>query len=360
MTTAPAVADFLDLAAVRREVDRTLSQFLSAKTEAAGSAELPHLVDVLRRFVSSGGKRLRPLLCVCGWYAAGGGPTLDVALRAAASLELFHAFALIHDDVMDGSETRRGQPSAHRALQAVRAGEADSAAAEWFGVSGAILLGDLALVWSDELLTSAAMSAEQHQALRPVLDAMRSEVMLGQYLDLLATGQVTGDLQQAMDVVRYKTAKYTVERPLHVGAVLAGGPASVLDTCTAYALPVGEAFQLRDDILGVFGDPKDTGKSDLDDLREGKRTPLVALAVQRADERQLFVLKSLLGRPDLDADGAAAVRRVFEATGARRRVEEMIKSRYAQGVNALADAGFPPAVTTALREIARAATVRSS
>ncbi|MFE2934996.1 polyprenyl synthetase family protein [Streptomyces sp. NPDC059278] len=359
MTTATAVADSLDLAAVRQAVDRTLTEFLSAKAESADSAALPELIDVLSRFVTAGGKRLRPLLCVCGWYAAGGGPEADVALRAAASLELFHAFALIHDDVMDGSDTRRGHPTAHRALEAARAC-GDGASTEWFGVSGAILLGDLALVWSDEILTNATVSAQQHQALRPVLDAMRSEVMLGQYLDLLATGQVTGDLKEAMDVVRYKTAKYTIERPLHVGAVLAGGRTADLEACSAYAIPVGEAFQLRDDLLGVFGDPRVTGKSDLDDLREGKRTPLVALAVQRADERQLSVLKSLLGRHDLDGEGAVSVRRILEETGARRRVEEMIASRYEQAMRALDSVGFPTAVTAALQEIARAATTRSS
>ncbi|MFB7917122.1 polyprenyl synthetase family protein [Streptomyces sp. NPDC056061] len=357
MTTA--VADSLDLAAVRQAVDSTLTRFLSAKAESTDSAELPELIGILSRFVTAGGKRLRPLLCMCGWYAAGGGPEAGVALHAAASLELFHAFALIHDDVMDGSDTRRGHPTAHRALEAVRAG-GDGASTEWFGVSGAILLGDLALVWSDELLTGATMSARQHRALRPVLDAMRSEVMLGQYLDLLATGRVTGDLEEAMDVVRYKTAKYTIERPLHVGAVLADGSAADLEACSAYALPVGEAFQLRDDLLGVFGDPRVTGKSDLDDLREGKRTPLVALAVQRADESQLSVLRSLLGRQDLDAEGAAAVRRILEATGARRRVEDMIADRHGQALHALDRAGFPPAVTAALREIARAATKRSS
>ncbi|MEU1803393.1 polyprenyl synthetase family protein [Streptomyces sp. NPDC019937] len=358
--TAPApVADTLDLAAVRTAVDRTLENFLADKLKTAEADEMVDVIGVLDRFLRAGGKRLRPLLCVCGWHAARGGPGLEVVLRAAAALELFHAFALIHDDVMDGSDTRRGHPSAHRALQAVRDGS-DAKAAEWFGISSAILLGDLALIWSDELLTGAPMTAGQHLAVRPVLDVMRSEVMQGQYLDLLATGTVTGDLQQAMAVVRYKTAKYTVERPLHVGAVLAGGSPADLAVCSAYALPIGEAFQLRDDLLGVFGDPRETGKSDLDDLREGKRTPLVAMAVQRADERQLAVLRGGLGRPDLDEEDAAAIRGVLEATGARQRAEEMITQRYTAALQALEQSEFPPAVTAALKDIARAATVRSS
>ncbi|KOT97715.1 geranylgeranyl diphosphate synthase [Streptomyces rimosus subsp. pseudoverticillatus] len=358
--TAPApVADALDLAAVRTAVDRTLEGFLADKLKRAEAGEMGEVIGVLDRFLRAGGKRLRPLLCVCGWHAAGGGPGLEVVLRAAAALELFHAFALIHDDVMDGSDTRRGHPSAHRALQAVR-GDGDVRAAEWFGISSAILLGDLALIWSDELLTGAPMTAGQHLAVRPVLDIMRSEVMQGQYLDLLATGKVTGDLKQAMDVVRYKTAKYTIERPLHVGAVLAGGSPADLEACTAYALPIGEAFQLRDDLLGVFGDPRVTGKSDLDDLREGKRTPLVAIAVQRADEAQLTVLRSGLGRADLDETDAAAIRGVLEATGARQCVEEMIIHRHAAALQALERSGFPPAVTAALKDIARAAAVRSS
>lgn len=359
MTASAPVADTLDLAAVRTAVDRTLEDFLTDKLRTTEAGEMPELIGFLGRFLGAGGKRLRPLLCVCGWHAARGGPELDVVVRAAASLELFHAFALIHDDVMDGSDTRRGHPSAHRALQTVR-GDGDARAAEWFGVSSAILLGDLALVWSDELLTGAPMTAAQHLAVRPVLDTMRGEVMQGQYLDLLATGKVTGDLEQAMDVVRYKTAKYTVERPLHVGAVLAGGSPADLRACTAYALPVGEAFQLRDDLLGAFGDPRVTGKSDLDDLREGKRTPLVAVAVQRADRQQLALLESRLGRPDLDEEDATAIRGVLEATGARQRVEDMIADRHGAALRALERSGFPPAVTAALKDIARAAAVRSS
>lgn len=359
MTPAVTAAESLDLTAIRAAVNETIKGFLSAKLDSLDSDNLFPFVGVLRRMLGSGGKRVRPVLCVCGWHAAGGGPDMDVVLRAAASLELFHTFALIHDDVMDGSDTRRGHPTAHRHFQATRHGGTDELAV-WFGVSSAILLGDLTMMWSDELLTGAQMDPATAKALWPVLDAMRTEVMLGQYLDLLATGQVDADLDGAMELVRYKTAKYTIERPLHVGAVLAGAGTAELEMCTAYALPIGEAFQLRDDLLGVFGDPATTGKSDLDDLREGKRTPLVAIAMSRVNARQRKTLTGLLGRPDLGPDEAADIRSVLEDTGARAAVEKMINDRYEQAMGALDRSGFRPAAVAALRDIARAVTVRSS
>ncbi|UXY31272.1 polyprenyl synthetase family protein [Streptomyces sp. HUAS TT20] len=337
-----------------------LADFLDQKCHTAESSRSLEPKETLRGFLSSGGKLIRPVMCLCGWYAAGGAWDPGPVVKAAASLELFHAFALIHDDVMDDSDARRGRPALHRLLAEFHRHRHTPGHAERHGVHAAVLLGDLALAWSDEMFHTAGLSPAQIRAARPLLDTMRGEVMFGQCLDLLATGRPIGDIEHALTISRFKTAKYTVERPLHIGAALAGAGQAMLDTLTAYALPLGEAFQLRDDLLGVFGDPRETGKPVDDDLREGKHTVLMAFGIARADHSQLSVLRSLVGRSDLDAEQADAIRDVLVSTGARAAVEQMISSRRRRALSALHGAPLPPHAITALRRLAHAASARSS
>ncbi|MGW1997606.1 polyprenyl synthetase family protein [Embleya sp. NPDC001921] len=342
-----------------RRVDAVLEEFLECKPRTAADGHMPaQVVDVLRGFLASGGKRLRPVLCICGWDAARGGTCPRPVLQAAAALEMFHAFALIHDDLMDQSGTRRGHPTVHRSLATRHAGRGHRIA-EQLGASGAILVGDLALARSDELLHTAGLPPDRLAALWPVIDAMRTEIMVGRYLDVISTGTLEADLDSPLRISRYKTAKYTVERPLHIGAVLAGAGPAVLDACTAFALPLGEAFQLRDDLLGVFGVPGQTGKPCLDDLRDGKHTVLIALALQRADAHQRSALRDLVGAPDPEECGAARIRAVLEDIGARTAIEHMIATPYEQALTALDRAPFPAPTTTALRRIAHYATTRT-
>ncbi|MGI5335946.1 polyprenyl synthetase family protein [Streptomyces sp. CA-181903] len=350
----------IDLNRAKSTVDAILDSFLTAKARSAGEREAERFGDVLAGLVDAGGKRLRPLLCVIGWHTASGAEEPPALWHLAASLELFHAFTLIHDDVMDRSATRRGKPTVHRVLAAHYAGcDQEARARDWFGTCGAILLGDLALVWSDELLHQGHPTPRRLAVVLPLLNAMRTEVMYGQYLDLLTTGR-TPDLATALTVIRYKTAKYTIERPLQLGAALAGATPPLLDACTAYALPLGEAFQLRDDLLGVFGSPHRTGKSALDDLKEAKATALTALALDRAAPRDRARLKELLGDRALTEEGGAEARRIILDTGARRTVEEMIDDRYAQAMTALHHAHLPDDASRALRTIAEAAVYRTS
>ncbi|MFD0357735.1 polyprenyl synthetase family protein [Streptomyces sp. NPDC127110] len=315
---------------------------------------------LLKGFLEAGGKRLRPLLCVIGWHAGGGHGDVDPVLKVAASLELFHAFCLIHDDVMDNSLTRRGRPTVHRALAEQRASDLSRADAERFGTSGAILVGDLALSWSDELVHTAGLTAAQSARVLPLIHEMRTEVMYGQYLDIAATGSPTDDLDRALAIVRYKTAKYTVERPLHIGAALAGADDPLCAALSDFALPIGEAFQLRDDLLGVYGDPAMTGKPCTDDLRDGKHTAVIAIALRHADRDQRQSLTSLIGDADLDEDGVERIRGILSDTGARHAVEQMIRTRCERADRALAQAPLPPAARQALRTLARAATGRTS
>ena len=358
MTETVAGADRLDATAVRHAVDAVLTDFLDAKLKAAPGPELSTLITTLRCFLI-GGKRLRPLLCVAGWYAGGGEGDTTGVIRAAAGLELFQAFALVHDDVMDASDLRRGRPSAHRELAvAYAAGGGVRTRADVHGVGAAILLGDLALVWSDELLHTADRRTDRVTRVLELVDAMRNEVVYGQYLDLLSAGRLFGDIEAAVRIARYKTAKYTVERPLHIGAALADAEPVVLEACTAFALPLGEAFQLRDDLLGVYGDPAETGKPMTDDIREGKATVLMALAARRACGADLKLLQATIGNADVTAKDVDRLRLILDATGARRTVEQMIQHRREQALAVLDEAPFSPAAVRLLRDLAQKATVR--
>nr|WSS71720.1 polyprenyl synthetase family protein [Streptomyces sp. NBC_01175] len=364
MALAPSVPEtVLDLAGFKDTVEGLLADFLDRKAPPADNSESPDLAAPLRHFLDAGGKRIRPILAFVGWHAAGATGDPSTVVRLAASLELFHVFALIHDDVMDSSALRRGRPTVHRALARARQRDdsgVSAAAAARFGEGAAILIGDLAMVWSDELLLEGGTNPKQLAALWPVLHAMRSEIVLGQYLDLQATGHASPDVSRALRIGRYKTAKYTVERPLHLGATAAGADQHLLDRLSACALPLGEAFQLRDDLLGVFGDPAVTGKSTLEDLRDGKATVLTALALRTATPPQRRALTDLLGEPHLTAEQAVVARRTIAATGAPAQVEELIAARYRTAMDALDDGRLPCAARRALRDIAEAVTRRTT
>jgi geranylgeranyl diphosphate synthase type I len=276
-----------------------------------------------------GGKRLRAAFLYWG-YRAGGGADSDAVVRAATAMEFFQGAALLHDDVMDDSDTRRGLPAAHRRLADEHADQGWTGSAERFGLAGAILAGDLCLTWSDELYATSGLAQAELDRGRVVFDRMRTQLMGGQFLDVLESARGWADLDSsqrvahARRVIRYKSAKYTVEHPLLIGASAAGAGPADLRCLSAYGLDLGEAFQLRDDVLGVFGDPSETGKPAGDDLREGKRTVLVAHALDVAGPAETRLFDKLLGLSDLDADGVDELRAVLQSTGALDRVEQMI------------------------------------
>ncbi|NUU24451.1 MAG: polyprenyl synthetase family protein [Streptomycetaceae bacterium] len=316
----------------------------------------------LRDFLLDGGKRLRPGFCYWGWRGAGGtdtGETGAAAVRAATSLELLQASALIHDDLMDSSDTRRGRPAIHKRFEALHADSSWQGNREGFGSAAAILLGDLCLSWSDEMFSGSGVAPEALAAAKPLFDVMRTEVMAGQYLDVLEQAMGGGSVARSRRVIRFKSAKYTIERPLHVGAALAGAGADLLAAYSAYGLPLGEAFQLRDDVLGVFGDPAETGKPAGDDLREGKRTVLLALATERGTPAQQRLLTDLVGTPTLDDAGVKDLRAVIEDTGALSEVEAMIDTLTTQARAALTAAPITEEARTVLTNLIEAATART-
>ena len=343
-------------------ISATLATFIDDKQAQLASLgdDLAPLFDSARQAVA-GGKRLRPAFTYWGWRAAGG-PADDTAaiLPAAAAIELVHASALVHDDVMDGSATRRGRPAAQRSFSALLRGGASPQQADRFGTSAAILLGDLLLSWSDELLGRSGLKPKAIARGRVYFDRLRYEVVAGQYLDVLAQTGSRSSGADAMRVVRYKSAKYTVERPLQFGAALAKAKKPLLAALSSYGVPLGEAFQLRDDVLGVFGQSKVTGKPSGDDIREGKRTLLMARAFDKASRAQRKVLDAHLGNRKLDAAGIAAVQAVLRDTGSLADVETVITELKAAALAGLDSAPVSDLeVVSALRLLAGQATDRS-
>jgi geranylgeranyl diphosphate synthase type I len=343
---------------VRKEVDEALYAFVDRQRPGllAMCDDLVPMMSALDQLLA-GGKRLRPAFCYWGWRAFDGVDRPEI-ISAAASLELLQASALIHDDVMDASDTRRGQPSVHKRFEAMHVAEGWPGAADAFGEGAAILLGDLALSWSGQMYDTSGLPEEVLKAGRPIYDIMRTEVMCGQYLDMLEQARGTGNVESALRVVKFKSAKYTIERPLHLGAALAGATPQDLEALSAYGLPLGAAFQLRDDVLGVFGDPAETGKPAGDDLREGKRTVLIALALESASAAQREIIQRRLGDPALDLAGVQELREVLHDTGALEGCEAMIDSFATEAYTALEAAPIRQEARRALTELTVAATAR--
>lgn len=366
MSTTPVpmrpVAHPVDVEGLRDRVHTVLDRFLTRKTAELSDIrpECVPLVTAISDLLGNG-KRLRPAFCYWGWRAAGGEEHGDV-VTAASSLELFQAAALVHDDVMDGSDTRRGMPAVHRRFAGAHEDAGWRGSSERFGLAGAVLAGDLCLVWSDELFSATRLPPESLARARPVFDRMRTELMGGQYLDVLEqalAGAGAGDaVQRARTVITYKSAKYSVEQPLLLGGLLAGAPAHLLAAYSDYGLHLGEAFQLRDDVLGVFGDPVDTGKPAGDDLREGKRTVLVATALRSASRAQADTLRCLLGDPLLDDAQVDTLREIIVTTRALATVEQMIEDLVARAHAALAHAALPTPAASVLADLITAATTR--
>ncbi len=326
------------LSSIARRVDECLDELLAAERDrwAAFDADLAGPFDEIRRMVRSGGKRLRPAFCYWSFVGAGGDPADARIIDAGAAFELMHAFALFHDDVMDDSASRRGAPTTHARYAERHAAAGWDGEARRFGDGVAILVGDLAFVLSDRLMVRACPPGGAATPVWSMWNELRIELNIGQFLDILGSVQRDRRIVKAERIARYKSGKYTIERPLHLGALLADPTAgdARLAELSGYGLPLGDAFQMRDDVIGAFGDTAVTGKPVGDDLREGKPTPLLARAVARATAPQLAVLERV-GAPDLDADEVAAIQQVIVDTGALAELEGVIDGLADEAVAAL-------------------------
>jgi geranylgeranyl diphosphate synthase type I len=347
-----------DQGGFRTRVQQALDAFLDEQAERL----VPLGVDAARllseaRTSVAGGKMFRASFCWWGHRAVAGPADEDALVRACASLELLHASALVHDDYVDASDSRRGRPSTHRTFEREHRAAGWRGDPEQYGASAAILLGDLLLSWADQLLRRCGLPLSVVGPALDVFDLCRTEVIAGQFLDVSAQARGHADVDTAMTVLRYKSAKYSIERPLHLGAALAGGPPGTLAELTAFGLPLGEAFQLRDDLLGVFGDPGTTGKPAGDDLVEGKRTVLVALALDGAPASDAALLDRALGTA-LSPAQVERLRGIIAASGAHAQVEAVIDRLTDVALTALDRAAIDDGAREVLRGLASAVTQR--
>ncbi|MFI9583669.1 polyprenyl synthetase family protein [Streptomyces sp. NPDC052236] len=333
---------YLGAAADTAAVDAALRDFFAGRRAGADALgrDFAAAIAELESYVLRGGKRIRPVFAWLGWIGAGGDqrdPVATAVLSACAGLELLHASALIHDDILDASRTRRGHPAAHVSFAERHRVRRFSGDPDAFGTGVAILIGDLAQTWADVMVRASGLPADAQARVGPVWSAVRSEVLYGQLLDLINQASDTEDIDAALRVNQYKTASYTVERPLQFGAAIAGADAGLVAAYRSFGADIGIAFQLRDDLLGVFGDPAVTGKPSGDDLREGKRTVLLATALKRADERDPGAARFLRAKigTDLSGDELAAARAIFVDTGAVDDIERQIARRAGQAMAVL-------------------------
>lgn len=297
---------------------------------AALDADLREPMAEIRRLVLSGGKRLRPAFCTWGYVAVGGDQHAPIVTDAGAAFELMHAFALFHDDVMDDADSRRGEATTHTVYSGRHADNGWSGESRRFGEGMAILIGDLAFVYADQLL------ADANQVAWRIWNELRIELNVGQVLDVLGSVRGVRDVAQAERICRYKSGKYTIERPLHLGAALADPDRFelVAPALSAYGLPLGDAFQMRDDVMGAFGDTAATGKPVGGDLREGKPTPLLARALAAASDAQAAVLATV-GRPDLADRDVADIQQTIVDTGALSDLESTIARLTSEAIEAI-------------------------
>jgi geranylgeranyl diphosphate synthase type I len=354
------------------QVDTEITDFLASREPIL--ADIGGELDVFTnfsRYLLSGGKRFRARFCIAGWQATSeSAPSIEAeaVVELSAALEVFHAAALVHDDIIDNSDTRRGMPATHIRFASLHrqlgfAGQADA-----FGSASAILLGDLLLGWSDELVDSALdrlPSRPDARATRAEFTRMRTEVTVGQYLDILEenawpTVPESDTIRRAERVMTFKSAKYSVEAPLALGALLGGASPEQVESLRRFGLPLGLAFQLRDDLLGVFGDPALTGKPSGDDLREGKRTVLIAAARLAMSDAERALFDDSLGRADLDESQIADLQRQIEHSGAVESVEASISRHTNQALDALRAAPLHTETVEELEVLARRLTERSS
>jgi len=318
-----------------KKADSYSKRFFSEKKRTG--AKIDKLVvdslDIFENY-SSGGKKLRGALTVLGYQIAGGS-SVNKILPVSLGIELLHNFLLIHDDVIDNDDTRRGKPTVHRLFS--KKGN------EHFGKSKAIVIGDIGAFLGYELITNVDFPKKRTGKAISTLNDLLLKTMYGEMLDVEFDRKSKVSWNDILKVRTYKTAYYTFVMPLSVGAILGGGRKSMLDSIEQYAVPVGIAFQLADDILGVFGDPKRTGKSNESDIKDGKKTFLYARSLDQSGKLDREYLTKWYGEKSLTEGRIKQIRTIMEKAGEPRYSREVAKELVEKGK------GFIPKITKKTR-----------
>ncbi len=327
------------LVSFRDRLEADLMAWVEAKRQAmrAELAEADELTGVLSEFLLRDGKRLRPALVYYS-YRACGGDSEPVVMPVAMAVELLHTYLLVHDDIMDHAETRRGEPAVHVLFSDLHRDRGWQGDSTHFGTSVGILLGDLAESYAVELYSSSEMSEAVRPDVRKCFSTMCQEVIVGQYLEMTAGYRGNLTEEELLRILQMKSGRYSVERPVQLGALLAGASGDTLDALTRYGARLGEAFQLQDDLLGMFGDVDTVGKPVGEDLAEGKYTILIHSALEKLAPADRTTVESALGNAEVREDEVREVQKLIESVGARQRVVEMIETRMKAADEALSEA----------------------
>ena len=308
----------------KSQLEPFLDAYFDAKIDEASKIhpEAVVLSEGVRRFIKNGGKRVRPAFTYAA-YVASGGRSLEAILYASAALEVLHAWALIHDDIIDNADLRRGKPSVHKVFEDFHRKRGFRGSTEDFGVHVAILVGDLAFAYADELLNTAPFPAQRIRRAKEYYDLMKKQVIFGEYLDVVAPLKKQITERDLLTILEYKTAKYTIERPMHIGAALAGAEEDTLRGFSSYAIPLGQAFQIQDDIMGTFSNEAKIGKPVDSDIKEGKRTLLTLKAYEHSTRADKKLLDAVLGDQSASEADIEAVRQIIRSSGALEYSQEL-------------------------------------
>lgn len=322
----------------KEKFDKQLLAYLSEKREQAKqiNPEAAVLIDEIIRFSENGGKRVRPAFLYSG-YVATGGQAHEAILYASMSVELLHVFALIHDDIIDKSDLRRGAPTTHKAFEKSHQKRKLVGDSKDYGLSAAILAGDLAFSFAEDVLTTAPFPQERVRRARLFFDQMKEQVIYGEYLDVLGGYKRKLSEDEVLQILEFKTAKYTVERPLQIGAILAGADVKLIDTFSRYGIPFGQAFQLQDDIVGTFGSEKEIGKPNDSDIKEGKKTVLLSRSYEQAGPTEKKLLDKWVGNKEATKTDIDKVREIMLSTGSYDYCRKLAKQLLIQAYEAIKD-----------------------
>jgi len=340
------------MAVEKGNIEREISAFFERERAACPSRpEFQTMLDALEEFTQRGGKRIRSVLLLMGYLSAGG-DELDKARRAAVSMELVQDLMLIHDDLIDSSPERRGRPSFHMVYEGMHEKNGYRGDPSEFGRNMALIGGDLAESLANRALLSSGFPPKRLRDAMSCQACMVRDTGLGQLLDVMSQAAPGWTEEMVLMVHRYKTARYTFEGPLHIGAHLAGAKARQLRALSEYAIPVGTAFQITDDIIGFFGDPKRGGASDISDIREGKRTMLIVKALEVCEGKERAEIESALSNKALSVKEAERIRGIVRSSGSVDYSKMMADELTREGIKALDGPHLSEVATRFLRDLA--------
>lgn len=320
----------------QKQVDPLLRNYFDKKLEEArkNDALAVEAIEMIADFTLASGKRMRPAVMYYAYLAAGGKDE-DAIKEASVSIELVHTFLLIHDDIIDRDEKRHGVSTLHERYKKIARILNPKKDSTHFGNSMAMIVGDMTSAMANEVIFNTRFDARLIIRALDMLQRIVYVTIPGEMLDVLLEFKGSATEKEIMDMHERKTAKYTFEGPMYLGAVLAGNEEHMLEPFSRYALAAGKAFQLQDDILGVFGDEKKLGKPVGSDIIEGKQTLLVIKALAAASSSQKSIIHSLLGKKDLSESELQAFRSVIRDTGALDYSVDLSKKLIAEAIDSL-------------------------